>query len=569
MLPSQSDLWSAPAPRHAARDEADNSGRHRRPESLADITRPRPVPVGAPPSADGPVDLHVADDSHPADEIIRQARRAAGRIQYAAEAAARRRFTGGPPAEQARRAGGPPAKQACRADGPPAEQARRADGPPAEQTRRAGGPPAERHRRAGTSPARRNRRAGARPAPDATGLPFRGEPPSRPSRHAAGRPGDQRRGKHAMPAEHDPLGITVRPIRIGAVRDWAVDTGDRPPVTGVHRAPGTLPIESWLLVGKGRQQALLAGVVAVGLALVMIPTAAQRTDDVDPVTAAGSRTVTAAPSTAAPAAPPEAGDDGGDSGAGQPQRPDRPAKPAPATPAPPDATPPSGAVTSAPPEPPLIEVPPGDGPHRSLRTTGSAAVALTFDDGPDPVQTPRILALLEQYQVKAVFCLIGAQVERHPEIVRQIVAAGHTLCNHTWDHSLVIGTVRPADIEADLARTDAAIRRAVPDAQIPFFRAPGGNFTDRLVQVAYRSGMTSLYWDVDPRDWEHRPDEDDAQHVERLIADVQKFVKPGSIVLSHDFNQPDTVQAYETLLPYLTENFTVGMPARHPAPADS
>jgi peptidoglycan/xylan/chitin deacetylase (PgdA/CDA1 family) len=558
MLPSQSDLRSVPAPRHAARDEADDSGRHRRPESLADITRRRPVLVSAPPSAaaHGPVDRHEPDATHPADEIIRQARRAAGRIQYAAEAATRRRFTGSPPAEPGRRVGSAPA-----------ERQRRAGSPPAEPHRRTGSPPAERHRRTGSPPARRNRRGGARRAPGTSGLPFRGEPPSRPSRHAAGRPGDQRRGRHAMPAEQDPLGITVRPIRLGAVRDWALDTGDRPPVTGVHRAPGTLPIESWLLVGKGRQHALLAGLVAVGLALVMIPTAAQRTGDVNPVTAAGSRTVTTAPPTAAAAAPPEARDDGGDSGSGRPQRPDRP--PAPATPAAPGAPAPSGAVTSASPEPPLIEVPPGDGPHRSLRTTGSAAVALTFDDGPDPVQTPKILALLEQYRVKAVFCLVGAQVEKHPEIVRQIVAAGHTLCNHTWDHSLAIGKVRPADIEADLARTDAAIRRAVPEAEIPFFRAPGGNFTDRLVQVAYRSGMTSLYWDVDPRDWEHRPDEDDARHVERLIADVQKFVKPGSIVLSHDFNQPDTVQAYEALLPYLTENFTVGMPARHPAPADS
>ncbi len=61
----------------------------------------------------------------------------------------------------------------------------------------------------------------------------------------------------------------------------------------------------------------------------------------------------------------------------------------------------------------------------------------------------------------------------------------------------------------------------------------------------------------------------DQRHTDRVIAEVQRLVKPGSIVLSHDFNQPDTVQAYETLLPYLTENFTVGMPARHPAPADS
>jgi peptidoglycan-N-acetylglucosamine deacetylase len=205
-------------------------------------------------------------------------------------------------------------------------------------------------------------------------------------------------------------------------------------------------------------------------------------------------------------------------------------------------------------------VPAGDGPHRSLRTTGTETVALTFDDGPDPVQTPKILAMLAEYQVKATFCLVGEQVAKHPEIVQQIVAGGHTLCNHTWDHSLTIGKDKPAVIAADLSRTSQAIHDAVPGVEIPFFRAPGGNFSDRLVKVAYTAGMTSLYWEVDPRDWDHDKQTDDAAHVERVVADVRKSVKPGAIVLSHDFNQPDTIKAYEQLLPWLAENFELGTP---------
>src|SRR4030095_15051115 len=90
---------------------------------------------------------------------------------------------------------------------------------------------------------------------------------------------------HARSA--DPLAITVRPLNDGlrAAGAWARDTGGRPPATGSHRAPGTLPLESWLLVGRTRQQALLASLVAIGLTLVMIP--AQRNDDVSPATAAG------------------------------------------------------------------------------------------------------------------------------------------------------------------------------------------------------------------------------------------------------------------------------------------
>jgi peptidoglycan/xylan/chitin deacetylase (PgdA/CDA1 family) len=343
------------------------------------------------------------------------------------------------------------------------------------------------------------------------------------------------RGRHAKPA--DPLDITVRPAA-GLVPER--------PITGSRRAPGTLPIESWLLVGKTRQQVLLASLVAVGLALVMIPVA-QRDEPVSPVNAAGQATVTTKPAgkakvtSPAPAAKP-------------PQRPKPADKGQPAADPPPAAAP----AESTPGH--IITVPAGDGPFQSMKTTGSETVALTFDDGPDPVQTPKILEMLAAYRVKATFCLVGEQVEKHPEIVRDIVAAGHTLCNHTWDHNLTIGKDKPAVIAADLSRTSQEIHNAVPGVEIPFFRAPGGNFSDRLVQVAYAAGMTSLYWEVDPRDWDHKQGTDDAEHVEKVVDDVRATVRPGSIVLSHDFNQPDTISAYERLLPWLAENFELGTP---------
>ncbi|MGW4941544.1 polysaccharide deacetylase family protein [Actinoplanes sp. NPDC004185] len=376
---------------------------------------------------------------------------------------------------------------------------------------------------------------------------------------AAGGPS---RGKHAKAA--DPLAITVRPLPVvrdaaEAVRGWALADSGRPPVTGSHRAPGTLPIESWLLIGRRRQQALLAALVAVGL-LLIVPIQQSGDPAVNPVNAADHAVAT---STKAPAKKKDK----------TPQQkpgeePTAAAEPTATTPGKPAAKPsgpatPSAAATSP---APAILVPEGAGPAKSLRTTGSATVALTFDDGPDPVQTPKILELLAKYQVKATFCLVGSQVRRHPEIVQQIAAAGHTLCNHTWDHSLTIGKKRPEKIQDDLRRTNEAIQAAVPGAKIPFFRAPGGNFTDALVQTAYADGMTSLYWEVDPRDWEHAEQEDDATHVDKIVKGVQKDTRPGAIVLSHDFNQPDTILAYEQLLPWLTENFQLGIPDQPPAP---
>jgi peptidoglycan/xylan/chitin deacetylase (PgdA/CDA1 family) len=195
------------------------------------------------------------------------------------------------------------------------------------------------------------------------------------------------------------------------------------------------------------------------------------------------------------------------------------------------------------------------GPAGSHLSTGTAAVALTFDDGPDPVQTPRMLKLLAQNHIHATFCLVGQNVQRHPELVRQIVAGGNTLCDHTWNHSLTIGKQPVAKIVADLQRTNAAIRKAAPDAKIEYFRAPGGNFTPRLVATARQLGMTSLYWKVDPRDWDHPKGESDAAHRAKVISAVEKHVRKGAVILSHDYAQPDTIAAYHVLIPWLRHRY--------------
>jgi peptidoglycan/xylan/chitin deacetylase (PgdA/CDA1 family) len=202
------------------------------------------------------------------------------------------------------------------------------------------------------------------------------------------------------------------------------------------------------------------------------------------------------------------------------------------------------------------------GPAGSHLSTGTAAVALTFDDGPDPAQTPRMLKLLAQQHIHATFCLIGKNVQRHPELVRQIVAGGNTLCNHTWSHSLTLGKQTTAKIRADLQRTNDAIRKAAPKAKIGYFRAPGGNFTPRLVSAARAMGMTSLYWKVDPRDWDHPKGESDATHRARVIRTVEQQVGKGAIVLSHDYHQPDTIAAYRTLIPWLRHRYhLIALPA--------
>jgi peptidoglycan/xylan/chitin deacetylase (PgdA/CDA1 family) len=243
------------------------------------------------------------------------------------------------------------------------------------------------------------------------------------------------------------------------------------------------------------------------------------------------------------------------------------AVPAPATPLPgtestaapagpaPAATPPVGGARPPGSTKPSASAKPGYTNSGALKRTGSDAVALTFDDGPDPLNTPQILDLLRRHDVKATFCLVGFRARDNPDLVRRIAAEGHTLCNHSWQHLFDLAKRPPAEIVFDLEQTNQAIRAAVPNARIPYFRAPGGNFTRELVRTARQMGMTSIYWQVDPRDWEHKKEESGPAHVDRLVHDIKRDTRPGAIVLSHDNKQPTTIEAYRILLPWLKQRF--------------
>ncbi|MBQ1076119.1 polysaccharide deacetylase family protein [Micromonospora sp. C31] len=161
------------------------------------------------------------------------------------------------------------------------------------------------------------------------------------------------------------------------------------------------------------------------------------------------------------------------------------------------------------------------------RTTGVRTVALTFDDGPDPAWTPKILDRLRAARVTATFCVVGTQARRHPELVRRIVREGHQLCNHSWNHDLNLARRPAAEIRRDLLRTNAAIRAAVPGAKVPFYRQPGGRWTSEVVTVARQLGMRGLHWQVDPQDW--------GKPTAATIAKrVHVAARPGSVVLLHD-----------------------------------
>jgi peptidoglycan/xylan/chitin deacetylase (PgdA/CDA1 family) len=224
-----------------------------------------------------------------------------------------------------------------------------------------------------------------------------------------------------------------------------------------------------------------------------------------------------------------------------------------ATPAP-KPTPSPRPTRTTPPKPTLRPLP-KTLPAGLHRRSGTRAVALTFDDGPDPRWTPMILAQLRAAHVTATFCLIGTQARRYPELVARIAREGHQLCNHSWRHDLNLGRRPVAQIKADLVRTNQAIRAAVPDAEISWFRQPGGRWTPEEVSVARQLGMQPLHWSVDPQDWDHPP-------AKTIIKRVAAATRPGSIVLMHDGggDRRQTMAACRYLVPDLKRRYGLAAP---------
>jgi peptidoglycan/xylan/chitin deacetylase (PgdA/CDA1 family) len=186
--------------------------------------------------------------------------------------------------------------------------------------------------------------------------------------------------------------------------------------------------------------------------------------------------------------------------------------------------------------------------EQQISKSGRRTVALTFDDGPDPVWTPKVLALLRRYRAVATFCMIGEKVQAHPELVTKVVNGGHRLCDHSQTHPLSLAAL-DEDAQRDEildAREDLA---EATKAAVPYFRAPGGNWSPEVTKFAAKKKMQPLGWTVDPRDWS-------LPGTPAIVSSVQGGVAPGAIVLMHDGGGPrqQTVDALATLLPWLVDH---------------
>ncbi|MFD8304525.1 polysaccharide deacetylase family protein [Streptomyces sp. NPDC059690] len=189
---------------------------------------------------------------------------------------------------------------------------------------------------------------------------------------------------------------------------------------------------------------------------------------------------------------------------------------------------------------------------------GARGVNITIDDGPDPEWTPQVLDVLRQYGVKATFCMVGTQAQAHPDLVKQVVAAGHRLCDHSVSHDTAMDKKSEAYQSQEILGAERMITEASGGVRPMYYRAPGGAFTPYSRKLAASHGMRPLGWNVDSKDFE-RPGTD------AIVATVERELPNGPTLLFHDAggDRSQTVEALRRILPQLKQQgYSFGFPVR-------
>lgn len=161
-------------------------------------------------------------------------------------------------------------------------------------------------------------------------------------------------------------------------------------------------------------------------------------------------------------------------------------------------------------------------------------VAMTFDDGPHPSLTPKLLDILKDRNIKCTFFVIGKQVKMYPAIMRRMIAEGHEVANHTWTHASLTSR-SDEQIRSELKQSEDALVE-VANYRPQLIRPPYGAINTRIKQLMFSEfGYSTIMWSVDPQDW-RRPG------VSVVRSRLVNGAHPGAIMLAHDIHPP-TIEA--------------------------
>ena len=170
--------------------------------------------------------------------------------------------------------------------------------------------------------------------------------------------------------------------------------------------------------------------------------------------------------------------------------------------------------------------------------TGSdrPAVAITFDDGPDPVHTPRVLDILHRHNAPATFFLVGEKLSENRRLVKEISAGGHEIDNHTYSHR-DLSVLDSRQISRETENMQRELQKILPGYEIKYFRPPYGRYTPHTEAAA---GLDMALWTVDSGDWEN-PKADD------IYRTATTGIKDSDVIIFHDDNR-QTVSALDDIL---------------------
>lgn len=177
---------------------------------------------------------------------------------------------------------------------------------------------------------------------------------------------------------------------------------------------------------------------------------------------------------------------------------------------------------------------------------GEMKIALTFDDGPHRCYTPEILDVLDEYGIKATFFVIGSNCEENLGIVRRELDSGHEIGNHTYSHPHLT-KITAEKLFGEIVSTENILFE-VGEYRPKLFRPPEGVYSLTVSRTLERLDYIPILWSVDTTDWRH-------PSAEKIARTVLENVKPGSIILCHDFvsGKSNTAEALRMFIPELLE----------------
>ncbi|MCK4777242.1 MAG: polysaccharide deacetylase family protein [Actinomycetia bacterium] len=197
----------------------------------------------------------------------------------------------------------------------------------------------------------------------------------------------------------------------------------------------------------------------------------------------------------------------------------------------------------------------GIGPQEGIVRRGpqNKIVALTFDDGPHPVYTEKILKTLKEKNIKATFFVIGKHVKKYKDVALKIAKEGHEIGNHTYSHRDLVPTTRGV-VQREVKKTEKIVKE-ICGCQMQIFRPPRGVLSNSVRKILIKRGYKIILWSVSTQDWRKISPV-------QILKRVKRFTKDGSIILFHDSgaiikpegaSRNNTVKALPQVIDFLQE----------------